>query len=201
MYNWRKLTKESQEELLELRKIQHNPWHSPPHKSGSGTRYHITGACFEHQPIIGLSPERMREFENSLISTISEDCDKIHAWVVLPNHYHILLRTNNILQILKQLGKTHGRTSFQWNGEENRRGRQVWCNALETAIKSDNHFCSTRNYIHNNPVRHKYVLKWGDWPFSSAADYLNEYGHKKAVEIWNEYPITGYGDGWDDPDM
>ena len=201
MYNWRKMTEEQREELLKFRRIQQLPWHSPPHRAGDRVRYHITAACFEHRPIIGYSLERMSYFENKLLELLSGCCAKIYAWAVLPNHYHVLVKTGNILEPLKQLGREHGRISFRWNGEEKSRGRQVWCNALETTIKSEKHFWSSMNYIHNNPVRHGYVGKWQDWPFSSANRYLTDLGDEKAKFIWNKYPVTGYGDGWDDPDI
>ena len=73
---------------------------------------------------------------------------------------------------LKALGQMHGRTSFEWNGEENTRGRQVWFNAVETAMKSERHFWATLNYIHHNPVKHGYVKRAIDWPHSTIHRYV-----------------------------
>jgi putative transposase len=65
-------------------------------------------------------------------------------------------------------------------------------------MKSERHFWATINYIHHNPVKHGYVQHWQDWPFSSAAAYLESVGRKEAERVWHEYPITEYGKGWDE---
>jgi putative transposase len=91
----------------------------------------------------------------------------------------------------------HGRTSFSWNGEDGQRGRQVWFNCAETAMKSERHFWATLNYVHHNPVHHGYVEYWQDWPFSSAAACLAQMGKRGAAEIWCKYPVLDYGKGWD----
>ena len=59
MYNWRKMNLEQRLSLLNLRKSQEFPLHSPLHVQGDKTRFHITAACYEHKNIIGLSPERI----------------------------------------------------------------------------------------------------------------------------------------------
>ena len=56
----------------------------------------------------------------------------------------------------------------------------------------------TLNYIHANPVKHGFVEKGGDWPWSSYAQFEGKYGREALVEWWREFPITGYGKGWDD---
>src|SRR3954464_3381230 len=104
---------------------------------------------------------------------LHEHTMRVVSWVVLPNHYHALISTREVLALLKAVGRLHGRTSFDWNAEENTRGRHVWHNAAETVIKSTGHFNATINYVHHNPVKHRYVKKWTDWPWSSAADYLD----------------------------
>jgi len=201
MYNWRKMTGNQRAYVLRLRKVNRIPWHSPPHRSGEHKRYHITSACYEHKPIIGQNEIRMTNFESQHLAIVKDCNNRIFAWTILPNHYHLLIWTEDILKTLKRLGRFHGRSSYDWNGEEETRGRKVWCNTLEHAIKSDRHFWATINYIHHNPVHHGYVKRWQDWPFSSATDYLNEFGHDKARKIWKDFPILDYGKEWDPSEM
>ncbi len=56
------------------------------------------------------------------------------------------------------------------------------------------------NYIHHNPVRHGYVERRQDWPYSSATEFLAGLSCQEAERIWREFPLDKYG-GWDDPDM
>lgn len=199
MYAWRKMTDEQRAEILQQRNLLGRPWHRPKHRNAEGADQCLfTAACFEHKPHIGHDSERMADFETRLLDTLNTNCDEIIAWAVLPNHYHALARTSDALKILSELGKLHGRTSFEWNGIEITRGRKVWHSAIETAMKSDGHFWSTLNYVHHNPVKHGYVAKWDDWPFSSAASYLKSVGRDEARRVWKLYPINDYGKGWDD---
>jgi putative transposase len=200
-YIWRKLTAKQQEELLTWRKHQGLPWHRPPHHASEKLNYHVTAACFEHRPFIGHNRKRMECFCGSLLAALTDRGALIHAWCVLPNHYHAPVETTVILEVLADLGRMHGRLSFDWNGEEQTRGRQVWCGAAERYMRNDRHFWATLNYVHNNPVHHGYVRRWRDWPYSSASEYLAELGRSEAGRIWKEYPILGYGKKWDDPTL
>ena len=201
MYLWRKLNEKQREELLEFRRFNDRPWHSPDHRESQNGRYLLTAACYEHHPIIGVNPKRLSELSEGLLKTMEVTCEKIYAWCVLPNHYHALVLTRTLAELLHDIGQLHGRTSFAWNGQDGQRGRKVWFNCVETAMKSDRHFWATLNYVHHNPVHHRYVRQWQDWPFSSGAAFLQQTGRERAAELWKEYPIDEYGKGWDTPEM
>ncbi len=149
-YLWRNLTPAKRGELLVYRRNFNRPWHSPPHLEQEGSLYyHLTAACLNHEPHIGHSPDRMASFSRDLLASLPEPPV---AWCVLPNHYHLLARCPDLKSTLQSLGKLHGRTSFLWNGEENTRGRKVWCNSADRSMRGDDHFWATVNYIHHNPV-------------------------------------------------
>jgi len=198
MYDWRKMTELDRSRALELRKARKLPWHTPPHLDFTVARqYLISASCYEHAPVIGKSPERMTECESDILSICDEFCSRIYGWCILPNHYHALVRTERIKELRQKLGEFNGRSSFMWNGEDDRRGRKVWYNAFERPMKSERHFWVTLNYVHHNPVHHGYVKKWTDWPWSSARQYLEEVSLERARRTWNEYPILDYGKKWD----
>lgn len=198
MYYWRKLTDDQRRQVLATRQGRGLPWHSPPHLTFEGrNRYLLTATCFEHAPLIGQSLERMAECEAEVLSICRKNDSEVFAWCILPNHYHILLQTNALKPLIKSLGQFHGRSSYQWNKEDNRRGRKVWHRCFDRSIRSDRHFWATVNYVHHNPVHHGCVAQWQDWLFSSAARYLEEFGRDKALEIWRKYPILDYGKNWD----
>ena len=201
-YRWRRMTAEQRREVLEQRRSRRLPWHGPPHYESDGKVYLITAACFEHKPIIGITPRRMAEFEAELLETLTESgCPRIFAWILLPNHYHVLAHCPDIKATLGEIGILHGRKSYLWNGEDVRRRRQVWHRAAETAMKSDAHFWATLNYVLNNAVRHGYVERWQDWPYSNAAQYLAEVDRELAERRWRQYPILDYGKDWDPPEL
>jgi putative transposase len=201
MYRWRQMTPDQRRAALEHRRQRHRPWHGPPHFEGRTGVYLVTAACYEHRPVIGLDPGRMAAFEADLLATVTAHAEPVWAWVVLPNHYHFLAGAPDVTRLLAALGRLHGRTSHAWNGEDGCRGRQVWHRAAETAIKSDRHFWATLNYVLHNPVRHGYVERWQDWPFSNAENYLAEAGRDEAERRWREYPVLDFGADWDPPEL
>ena len=138
MYEWRGMTEEERRLVLEMRRARHCPWHSPPHWEQEGKHWYlISAACYEHVPVIGKSLDRMTECEAEVCRICSGFCREIAGWCVLPNHYHVLVRTERICELLFELGRFHGRSSFAWNGEDGQRGRKVWFNCFERRIGSD----------------------------------------------------------------
>jgi putative transposase len=202
MYRWRGLNDSERSLLLSERHRHGMPLHSIPHRSASSAScFLITAACYEHKSIIGKSASRIRQFETELIAVLQDTCQRLFAWTVLPNHYHVLVDAQCIMDVLSALGGLHGRSSYRWNSEEQLRGRRTWCNAAETLMKSMGHFFASLNYVHNNAVHHGYVKKWLDWPYCSAHDYIESVGRDQAKEIWCQYPLRDFGKTWDPPDL
>jgi putative transposase len=198
MYDWRTLSDPERAKLLKSRKAELHPWHAPPRFDYKGkTKFIVTASCYEHQHIIGISPERMAECEDALLEVCNQHCTDVFAWCVLPNHYHVSIETNDVRNFQSELGKFHGRTSFRWNGEDEMRGRKVWYRSFERPMESERHFYVSLNYIHNNPVKHGYVDRWQEWPFSSAREFLKKVGRDEAMRFWREYPVLDYGKEWD----
>src|SRR5687767_10945087 len=107
MYLWRQLTENQRKELLAFRQLNDRPWHSPPHRVGESGRYLLTASCYQHQPIIGETPERMADFSKHLLTTLQPHCREINAWCLLPNHYHALVHTSELRQLLREIGQLH----------------------------------------------------------------------------------------------
>lgn len=198
MYNWRFMPLADRAHALEVKRARQLPWHSPPHLDMEGTHHYlISAACYEHAFIIGKSPERMTDCEQGILKICRELCLATHGWCVLPNHYHLLVTTEDIAKLRRRLGQFHGRSSHDWNIEDSAQGRKVWYNCFERPMRSQRHFWATLNYIHHNPVHHGYVHSWHDWPWSSATDYVKRVGRTQAIGIWKRYPILDYGKKWD----
>src|SRR5262249_5332660 len=175
MYLYRTMTPEEQKAVVQERIKRGFPWHGPPHPDAPGQYRIVSGTCYEHAPAFN-SPARLKWFEVELLGVVKGlSCD-CAAWCVLPNHYHILVRIMDMPTFSAAFGELHGRTSFQMNGEDNMRGRKVWHRFQDRCMRSDRHFYTSLNYIHNNPVKHGYVIKWQHWPFSSVHWYLENKG-------------------------
>ncbi|KAA3658781.1 MAG: transposase [Calditrichaeota bacterium] len=198
MYKSRKLSQKERKALIEQRKTNHLPWHSPPRFIKRDRIFLISAACFEHQHIFNATSNRLEKFSHALLDFINKNCEKLYLWVVLPNHYHFVAHIIDLDVFSKKVQAFHSITAIAWNKEENTPGRKIFHSYSDRFIRTERHFWTTFNYIHNNPVKHGYVKKWQDWPFSSIHHYFEKYGRKKLKEIWFKYPLKDYGKGWDD---
>ena len=197
MYEYRKMTPEQREYVVALRRARRHPWHQPPHPETETPTFRlVSAACFEHRRQLN-SPERLAWFEERLLGMLDETGARYSAWCVLPNHYHILVEVADAKTFSKAQGRLHGSTSRQLNKQDVTPGRRVWFRAQDRWMRSQRHFCTTLNYVHNNPVHHGLVGKWQEWPFSSAPWYLDTVGREWLVRAWREYPLRDYGAKWD----
>jgi putative transposase len=196
MYDYRTWTREQRAAALSERKQRGYPWHSPPHLAEAGRFRIITGTCYEHAKILATH-ERLAWFEDELLNHIKNQNLSCAAWVVLPNHYHLLVKIDHIKRFSRAQGQLHGRTSLEMNREDDEVGRKVWYRCQDRCMRSEAHYYTTLNYIHNNPVKHGYVDKWEDWPYSSFHWYLERKGRDWLLELWRDFPVLNYGDKWD----
>ncbi|MCJ8312680.1 MAG: transposase [Saccharospirillaceae bacterium] len=92
---------------------------------------------------------------------------EIHAFVLMPNHVHMLLTPkleSAISKFMQALGRyyvqyinrTYGRSGTLWEGRYR-----------ATVVGTDAYFLQVSRYIELNPVRSKIVLKPSDYPWSS----------------------------------
>ncbi len=201
MYEWRRMNARQREEALRIRRQCRHPWHSPPHfEADFPAFFHLSAACYNHAPLVGQTPSRMAEFENALLETMEACGAAVRAWCVLPNHWHALAKTADLKATIRQVGRMHGRLSRQWNKDDQVVGRKCWFCCGDRRVRSEAHFWATLNYVHHNPVHHGYAARWRDWPFSSAAEWLETVGKQEAARIWKSFPVLDYGKGWDDPE-
>jgi putative transposase len=141
MYTWRKMSPEERDAAFIQRVGRNLPWHSLPHLDFTGSvTFIITAARFEHSHIIGKDVKRIAGLESDLLSICESSDTKLFGWCVLPNHYHLLVRTKNIKQLRREIGKIHGRSARAWNIEDNAVGRQVWFNFFDRDINQTDTF-------------------------------------------------------------
>jgi putative transposase len=146
------------------------PEHHPPHLYLDRCWYVISASTLDHLPLLHI--ERAKTFMRDKLRFQTQ----LRAWVILDNHYHLLLRTDRGLDLARFIGRLHGSTSRQINLWDGVTERQVWHNYWDTCIWDEVGLWTRFNYIHNNPVKHGYVRDPVDWPFSSYGYYLRTKG-------------------------
>jgi putative transposase len=199
MYQYRKMTDEERARVLAARKSLRRPWHAPPHFEQTKGVYMISAACYEHRAIMATGTRRT-EWEAEMIDGLGleqpDDVD-IRAWVVLPNHYRLLIE-GDLRVFARAMARLHNGAATRWNREDQTPGRKVWHRFSDRIIRSERHYYASLNYIHANPVKHGHALLAGDWAWSSLPLYLELLGRERLAEWWRRYPVGEYGKGWDE---
>ena len=81
MYDYRKWKSDKQAAALKQRAAHGLPLHSPPHVAEPNAYRIVTGACFEHKPILE-APKRLKWFEQQLLDHLHQQSLEVAAWVV-----------------------------------------------------------------------------------------------------------------------
>jgi putative transposase len=197
MYEYRRLTPDERRKLVEERRLHGRPLHQPPHLALEQTYCLLTAACYNHHAHM-QSPERRQAVLDLLFEQFIQRGMEIQAWVVLGNHYHLLAHVTELKALGDIFRRVHGRTSRDWNKEEETQGRRVWYRYSDRAIRSEGHYYTTLNYIHYNPVKHKLVASPYAWTWSSVHWYREHYGRTWLRGLWRRYPLRDYGKSWDE---
>ncbi len=101
----------------------------------------------------------------------SETC-RVHAFCLMPNHYHFLLEVLHAMQFQKQFRTFLISYAKAINSEYGRYGHLFQGRFHAELVDTDSYFLSVSRYIHLNPVTANLVSKPGDWEFSSYKCFL-----------------------------
>ena len=170
--------------------------HRPPHIFLDETRYIITASTLNHVPYLADSSKK-QIWRDTIMALLKEFRLALYAWVLLDNHYHLLLKVKRGHDLPRFIGRLHGSTSFQINRLDNARGRKVWYSYWDSCVRDEVDFWMKFNYIHNNPVKHGYVQRWEGWEYSSYRYYLRTKGEEWLMDCWARYPVLNYLEGDD----
>ncbi len=105
---------------------------------------------------------------------------KLLAYVVMPNHVHVLLTPK--MEVSKLMDGLKGFTARAANKILNRTGKPFWQDeTFDHWLRRNESFPRLISYIENNPVKAKLVARAEDWPWSSANDTANREMESKQM--------------------
>ena len=114
---------------------------------------------------------------------------KLYSYVILENHLHLIVSSDDIgksmrkfksytaREILKLLQENNVKTildqlAFYKKAHKKETTYQLWQEGIQPKlIVNDKMMCERINYIHNNPVKRGYIEDAKCWRYSSARDY------------------------------
>src|ERR1039458_4542764 len=132
--------------------------------TGSGT-YFITACAFQKQQL--LQSDRMaRLFLDVVLNYRSQEKYLLHEFVLIPDHFHLLITPLSTLERAVQLIK--GGFSFRAKKELGFQG-EIWEKSFyDRRVRSWEEYCAFRLYIHRNPVQRRLVSIPEEYSYSSA---------------------------------
>ena len=100
-----------------------------------------------------------------LRSLVAERAFKLHDFVVMPDHLHLLFTVDFEMTVEKAMQLVKGRFSYRLGKEFGFKG-EVWQRGFsEVQVLSDGSFGEYRAYIANNPVKAGLVDALGRYPY------------------------------------
>lgn len=90
------------------------------------------------------------------------------AWVIMPNHVHILIRPLPGVELDAIMHSIKSYTAHEANKILGRSGQFWQPESFDRYIRNQKHFLSVIRYIENNPVKAGLCLRPEDWAYSSA---------------------------------
>ena len=91
----------------------------------------------------------------------------LRAYVLMPNHVHVLLQP--IVPLQRLTSGIKGVSAHEANSKLGRTGNAFWQDeSFDHWIRDEGQFARTKAYIENNPVKAHLCAKPHDWPWSSA---------------------------------
>jgi len=165
--------------------------------------YFVTSTIVEWIPIF-TSENYFKILADVVTFSQNEKSLKVFAYVIMDNHFHMVLQHDNLTNIMKSI-KSYTAKKILEQLETDRKNWvlnqlkyyklkhkieskfQVWQESFHPEqILTEKMLMQKINYIHYNPVKRGYVIKPEDWKYSSASYYL--------TGVQGEIKINGYED-------
>jgi len=157
------------------------PW-GLKHFQQSRQLHFLTFSCYRRRPNLSTAQNRAC-FESALERVRQSYGLCVYAYVVMPEHVHLLLNEperGHLAQVLQSLKQSVARTLAL------RATDSFWqARCYDFNVWSERKFVEKLRYIHRNPVTRGLVDQPEDWPWSSFRHYLT--GADGVVEIESQW--------------
>jgi REP element-mobilizing transposase RayT len=154
-----------------------------------GALYHVLSRGNQRQAIYVDDEDRL-----SFLERLSEMAVRFEvecfAYVLMDNHYHLLLRTRraNLSKAMQWLGVAY---TSRFNLKNQLSGHLFQGRFKSMLVENDAYLLQLSYYIHRNPVRAGMVTRLSDYPWSSYLAYA--YGKERPEWLNTEVILSQMG--------
>jgi putative transposase len=125
--------------------------------------YHVTAVTAQRRRLfqVAATAELLRQ---TILDYRVQGKFLLHAFVVMPDHFHVLITPASDVSLEKALQFIKGGFSFRLRSK-----LDVWMRSFnESQVLTEEKFAGCLRYIEDNPVRKELVLTAEAYPYSSA---------------------------------
>jgi putative DNA methylase len=115
-----------------------------------------------------LKDVRIADMVQNALLHFDGDRYRLTAWVIMPNHIHLLLTPFSHQSLSRIMQSIKSYTAQEANKLLNRAGHFWMQDYFDRFIRDELHYERVIAYIENNPVKAGLCLSPSDWPWSSA---------------------------------
>ncbi len=138
---------------------------------------------------------RPDEYKQLLLDKIKDKKKKYNfnllAYVILNNHYHLLVKVGISKNIAKFIGEINGSSAKAINDLDCVIDRKIWWSYYDHIIRNEKDFYKHLNYIHQNPIKHG-LSKNLSCRFSSYDSWCRKRGKEYMDDSFEKYPIVDF---------
>jgi REP element-mobilizing transposase RayT len=129
----------------------------------------VAGSCFLRNP-------RISSVVQETLLYFDAERYELCAWVVMPNHVHVLAQFRAEFPVAKVVRSWKGYTARQANLLFGRSSTFWQREYYDRYIRNESHYRNAVLYIEWNPVKAGLAQVPGDWPYSSAHFHTRDFG-------------------------
>jgi REP element-mobilizing transposase RayT len=139
------------------------------------TFYHVLSRGNEKKEIFRDDKDYLK-FLDTLGTMADRFKLEVHAYVLMKNHYHLLIRTKeaNLSRAIQWLGVSY---SVWFNRRHQRSGHLFQGRFKSFLIQNERYFTAMCHYIHGNPLRAGLTKRLPDYRWSSYQVYADKNHH------------------------
>ncbi|MBS3908806.1 MAG: transposase [Actinobacteria bacterium] len=153
-----------------------------------GALYHITARGNERKEIYREQEDYIL-FLKTLSQVVGETGWLLHAYCLMPNHYHLLLETREA-NLSKGMRQLNGIYTQRFNRKYKRSGHLFQGRYRAILVEKEAYLLKLCRYVALNPVRAKIVDKPEKWPYGSYCTYA---GLNSSSFLHTDYTLSRFG--------
>jgi putative transposase len=141
---------------------------NPENVAAAARTFFITSSIADKRNLL-QSDRSAQLFIRTLYEYRAQGKFRLHEFVVMPDHFHLLLTIDAGMTIERAVQFVKGGFAFRAGKEFGFRA-PVWQKGFSDArVWNARGFAQMRDYIHDNPVKRGLVTEAGKYPYSSAS--------------------------------